>query len=86
MVKDINLDIPQLEKEEKLISDYIDIKMRVEQRVNKNGDPYKMLTLYMPIEKTGELINFHEIYIKENLSQIINYFMKENKNKKSKDD
>lgn len=78
MVKDINLDIPEEEKEEKLISDYIDIKMKVEQRVNKNGDPYKMLILYMPIEKTGELINFHEIYIKENLSQIINYFMKEN--------
>lgn len=76
--KDINLDIPEEEKEEKLISDYIDIKIRVEQRTNKNGDPYKILILYMPIEKTGELINFHEIYIKENLSQIIKYFMKEN--------
>lgn len=53
----------------------IDAKLQVQEKVNKQGDPYKVLVIYA-ISHEGELINIHEIYIKEALSQIIEYIGK----------
>lgn len=54
----------------------IDAKLEVQERTNKQGDPYKVLVIHA-VTKHGELVQIHEIYIKENLSQIINYISKE---------
>ena len=54
----------------------IDSKLEVQQRTNKSGEPYKVLVIHA-VTNEGELVQIHEIYIKENLSQIINYISKE---------
>lgn len=54
----------------------IDAKLEVQERINKQGEPYKVLVIHA-VTKDGELVQIHEIYIKENLSQIINYLSKE---------
>jgi len=55
---------------------YYDVKMSVEERTNKKGDLYKILNLYFEDYETGELIPFHEIYLKDNLAQIIEFISK----------
>lgn len=66
--------LPFAIKERKRIM--INAKLEVQERTNKQGEPYKVLVIHA-ITREGELLQIHEIYIKENLSQIINYIFKE---------
>jgi len=47
--------------------------LQVQERTNKNGDPYEVLKI-MVETKSGELITIHEIFMRESLSQIIKFF------------
>lgn len=62
------------EKEEHLEERYLDVKLKIEKKINKQGVPYKILSLFYERPKSGELIKFHEVYMKEHLEQIINLF------------
>lgn len=51
----------------------LNAKLQVNERINKNGQPYEMLSIIIET-KNGELITIHEIFMRESLSQIIKFF------------
>jgi len=50
----------------------------VQNRISKTGNTYQIMQIGIPNEKTGEILNIHEIYIKENLRQIIEFIISQN--------
>lgn len=70
------LDIENLK--EKALPDDItfNAKITIETRRNKKGNPYQMMIIGMVNDKTGEILNIHEVYIKENLRQIIEHLIR----------
>lgn len=49
----------------------LNIVVRTSTRTNKTGTPYKILQLKWTNPNTLQEISFHEIYLKDNLFQII---------------
>ena len=62
--------------EEKIIFDAI---VSIEDRVNKNNQPYQVMVIGIKNKVTGEILNIHEVYIKENLRQVIKFIVDVNK-------
>lgn len=62
--------------EDKLTFDAI---VSIEDRVNKNGQPYQVMVIGIKNKVTGEILNIHEVYIKENLRQVIKFIIDVNK-------
>lgn len=62
--------------EDKLTFDAI---VTIEDRVNKNGNPYQVMVIGIKNKVTGEILNIHEVYIKENLRQVIKFIVDINK-------
>jgi hypothetical protein len=56
-----------------------DAKITVKERISKNGNTYQVMVIGVENKKTGEILNIHEVYIKEHLRQIIEFIMSENK-------
>lgn len=54
---------------------YYNAKIKIEQRTSKNGEPYQILNMYLP-DEVGELVPIHEIYLKQSLADILEYFIK----------
>lgn len=49
--------------------------IRIETRNSKDGNNYQIMMIMLENKKTGELITIHEVYIKENLRQIISFML-----------
>lgn len=56
-----------------------DAKITVQNRLSKNNNPYQVMVIGIENEKTGEILNIHEVYIKEHLRQIIEFIISQNK-------
>lgn len=56
-----------------------DAKITVKERISKSGNIYQVMAIGVENKKTGEILNIHEVYIKEHLRQIIEFIMSENK-------
>ena len=54
-------------------------QIEVVERVNKNGEPYQMLNVYMQVK--DEYILIHEIYMRDALQQIVTALSKLNATK-----
>lgn len=63
-------------KELKLQTDItFNAKITIQERVSKNNNPYQVMMIGIVNNKTGEIINIHEVYVKEHLRQIIEYII-----------
>lgn len=51
----------------------IDIKMNIKTKLNRNGNPYKVLSLYFYDNKIKDYVKFYDIYIKSALAQVLEY-------------
>lgn len=56
-----------------------DAVVSIEDRLNKNGNPYQVMVIGIKNKLTGEILNIHEVYIKENLRQVIKFIVDINK-------
>lgn len=54
-------------------------KITIQNRLSKEYNTYQVMVIGIENKKTGELINIHEVYIKENLRQIIQFIVEQNK-------
>lgn len=54
-------------------------KITIQNRISKDNNKYQMMVIGIENEKTGEILNIHEVYIKENLRQIIEFIISQNK-------
>lgn len=54
-------------------------KITIQNRLSKDNNKYQMMVIGIENEKTGEILNIHEVYIKENLRQIIEFIISQNK-------
>lgn len=62
--------------EDKIVFDAI---VSIEDRINKNNQPYQVMVIGLKNKATGEVLNIHEVYIKENLRQVIKFIVDINK-------
>jgi hypothetical protein len=51
----------------------------VQNRISKDNNRYQVMVIGIENEKTGEILNIHEVYIKEHLRQIIEFIISQNK-------
>ena len=66
-------------KEHKLDDDIkFDAKITIQNRLSKQNNPYQVMVIGVVNKKTGEILNIHEVYIKENLRQIIEFILSQN--------
>jgi len=49
-----------------------DAQIEIEERTNKNGEPYEILAVYMKAS-SGEFLRIQEVYIKAPLKDIIRF-------------
>lgn len=54
-------------------------KITIQDRISKDNNKYQVMVIGIENEKTGEILNIHEIYIKEHLRQIIEFIINQNK-------
>lgn len=67
-------------KEYKLDDDIkFDAKITIQNRLSKQNKLYQVMLIGIVNNKTGEILNIHEVYIKENLRQIIQFIISQNK-------
>jgi len=50
----------------------------IENRLSKDKNKYQVMVIGIENKKTGEVLNIHEVYIKENLRQIIEFIINTN--------
>lgn len=50
----------------------------VQTKLSKDNNPYQVMTIGVENKKTGEILNIHEVYIKESLRQIIEFVVSQN--------
>ena len=50
----------------------------VQNRISKDNNKYQVMVIGIENEKTGEILNIHEVYIKEHLRQIIEFIISQN--------
>ena len=66
-------------KEHKLQADLtFNAKITIQNRLSKQNNPYQVMVIGVVNKKTGEILNIHEVYIKENLRQIIEFILSQN--------
>lgn len=53
-------------------------KITIQTRRSKNDNLYQVLIIGLVNNKTGEILNIHEVYIKENLRQVIEFIISQN--------
>jgi hypothetical protein len=51
----------------------------IQNRISKDNNKYQVMVIGIENEKTGEILNIHEVYIKEHLRQIIEFIISQNK-------
>lgn len=67
-------------KELKLKTDItFNARITIQERMSKNDNLYQVMVISVINEKTGEILNIHEVYIKEHLRQIIEFIISQNK-------
>jgi len=54
-------------------------KITVQNRLSKTNNIYQVMVIGVENKKTGEILNIHEVYIKEHLRQIIEFIISQNK-------
>ena len=55
-----------------------DAKITIQNRLSKQNNPYQVMVIGVVNKKTGEILNIHEVYIKENIRQIIQFIIDTN--------
>lgn len=50
----------------------------IQERISKNYNIYQVMVIGVENNKTGEILNIHEVYIKENLREIIQFIIDTN--------
>lgn len=50
----------------------------IQNRISKDNNIYQVMAIGIENKKTGEILNIHEVYIKENLRQIIEFIINQN--------
>lgn len=67
-------------KEMKLQADItFNARITIQERTSKNGNIYQVMAIGVENKRTGEILNIHEVYIKEHLRQIIEFIINQNK-------
>ena len=56
-----------------------DAVITIQERVSKQDNTYQVMIISIPNKKTGELLDIHEVYIKDNLRQVIKFITDINK-------
>lgn len=56
-----------------------DAIITIQPRTSKTGNIYDVMVIGVKNNKTSEILNIHEVYIKENLRQIIEFIINMNK-------
>lgn len=54
-------------------------KITIQNKLSKDNNIYQVMIIGVENEKTGEILNIHEVYIKEHLRQIIEFIISQNK-------
>lgn len=66
-------------KELKLKNDItFNARITIQERISKNYNIYQVMVIGVENNKTGEILNIHEVYIKENLREIIQFIIDTN--------
>lgn len=67
-------------EENKILKEDIvfDAKITVQNRISKKGNLYQIMKIGVMNKYTGEIIDIHEVYIKESLRQIIEFIVSQN--------
>ena len=55
-----------------------DAKITIEDKYSKDNNIYQIMNIGVINKSTGEILKIHEIYIKENLRQIIQFIISQN--------
>lgn len=63
-------------KKENIVFDAI---VTIEERVSKQDNIYQVMVIGIKNQATGQILNIHEVYIKENLRQLIQFIIDSNK-------
>lgn len=50
----------------------------IKNRISKDKNPYQVMVIGIENKKTGEILEIHEVYIKEHLRQIIEFIISQN--------
>lgn len=53
-------------------------QITIKTRISKDGNPYQVMAIGIENKKTGEILDIHEVYIKEHLRQIIQFIIDSN--------
>lgn len=56
-----------------------DAVITIQERVSKQDNTYQVMIISIPNKQTGELLDIHEVYIKDNLRQVIQFITDINK-------
>jgi len=56
-----------------------DAKITVENKLSKDGNFYQIMKIGVLNKFTGQILDIHEVYIKESLRQIIEFIVSQNK-------
>ena len=56
-----------------------DAVITIQERKSKQDNIYQVMIISIPNKKTGELLDIHEVYIKDNLRQVIQFITDINK-------
>lgn len=56
-----------------------DAIITIQPRTSKTGNNYEVMCIGVKNNKTGEILNIHEVYIKDNLRQVIEFIINMNK-------
>lgn len=64
---------------EELKNIQFDAVVTIENRISKTNNNYQVMVIGIENKKTGEILNIHEVYIKEHLRQIIEFIISQNK-------
>jgi len=54
-------------------------QITIKTRISKTNNPYQVMAIGIENKKTGEILDIHEVYIKEHLRQIIEFIISQNK-------
>ena len=53
-------------------------QITIKNRLSKDNNIYQVMQIGIENKLTGEILNIHEVYIKENLRQIIEFIISQN--------
>lgn len=56
-----------------------DAIITIQTRTSKTGNLYEVMVIGIKNNETGEILNIHEVYIKENLRQVIEFIINMNR-------